>query len=212
VKRIPPGYLSRVAATPRIVKPEALDADVPERTIMLEEEALGHGDPKRGDDEKSAEEILAAQVCRPIDGTDMLSDPIVKRCSQPVAAGNGSLPGTCRDGLADVDRIKGAGRLERGVRGEFPGVEQRVDTRSGESLLKREGIGSSPHQLLNDALGEVSVVEWIVIYVLNHERSLPHLFRTRSSLAHRDGGEKQRVGRENRQPRRSSPRPQPLPL
>src|SRR5215212_11887474 len=77
--RIPPGDLPAVATSAGIVEAEALDTDVPDRAVMVDQEALNHCDPEgRHDEEATAEVLDAERAASHLDGVGVLADPVVQ--------------------------------------------------------------------------------------------------------------------------------------
>lgn len=57
---------------------EALDADVPTGLVVLDEEAFGHGDPERYDDEVPTTKVLDAKILGTLNRAGVFSDPSVE--------------------------------------------------------------------------------------------------------------------------------------
>lgn len=73
VQRIPPRNFPLMPARTRIVVTESIDADVPNRPIMVDYKSLGQRDPDRLHDEKAACEIVNVHVRCGVDGARVLT-------------------------------------------------------------------------------------------------------------------------------------------
>ncbi len=163
VQHVPPGNLARDPALARVVVSEPLNADVPQRLVVLDEEPLGHRDPQGCHDEVPAKEVASRKGAgRRDDRSVMLLQAAVKRArvdhvGLPLASAR-------RDRLPHVDRPMRLGGSDRGVLRQRPGIEECVDPcalkrASGD---RRERPGPPRHQLPDAVLGEVRVVERVV--------------------------------------------------
>jgi len=66
------------SALPRIIVPEPIHDDVPDRSILGDQHLFGQADPDGVEDKPSASEIRHTKISSATDGLGMLGDPLIE--------------------------------------------------------------------------------------------------------------------------------------
>ena len=172
---IPPCHLAFIPTTTWVMVTEAIHPDVPDGSVVLDEEPFCHRNPQRRHDEVATKEVVGREIARRLDRSGVLCEspaqcPGVSRRFTPPA-----LASARWDCLTDVDRHRRVGRSNDGVEGEWPRVEQCVYASAKEVLLQWQLERPTPHQFIDAVAREVRVVEGVVFFGmwLHFSRAVP---------------------------------------
>ncbi len=126
MERIPPASVASASSPSRIVVPKAVEADIPKRPMMIDEETFREGNPDGNHRQMPASEVPEIEIIRGLNRSCVLPQSLAQ--DRPSDIDILSSPRSGRNGLADIDGIVGSGN--RAISIEWAGVKQGVNSRS----------------------------------------------------------------------------------